>query len=265
MRKTLAIFLTMVFAAVSCSKDSSSLDVVTGEATLLKSNVVRLTGLVNEDRSDFSSYGFYYGEKKDSLKTISGSTDWGDDCFFSDTLSALKYNTTYWYTAYAKSGDNTTRGKVASFTTGPYTFEAVDLGLSVKWGNGNVGADADDCPGDYYTWADASAASASLGDGWRVPTADEFRELMSKCKWTWTTRNGRKGYTITADNGNSIFLPAGGYKQGGNTHGSTAVGWYWTSDTNAGYGLCIRMDSADTDNRINSAYNYQEMSVRAVR
>ena len=51
------------------------------------------------------------------------------------------------------------------------------------------------------------AATANWGSNWRMPTYAEQEELCFKCKWTWTTRNGVKGYKVVGPNGNSIFLP----------------------------------------------------------
>lgn len=56
------------------------------------------------------------------------------------------------------------------------------------------------------------AAHIRWGDSWRMPTIDEFRELMSSCTWTWTTINGVNGYKVTSNmpgyTDRSIFLPA---------------------------------------------------------
>ena len=41
-----------------------------------------------------------------------------------------------------------------------------------------------------------------------------MEELINKCKWEWGTYNNTKGYKVTGPNGNSIFLPAGGYRSG---------------------------------------------------
>ena len=69
------------------------------------------------------------------------------------------------------------------------------------------------------------AAAVLLGDGWRMPTADELWELRNKCTWTRVQdtigkdRNGYptiqfQGYKITSNvpgyEGQSIFLPAAG-------------------------------------------------------
>ena len=51
------------------------------------------------------------------------------------------------------------------------------------------------------------AATAKWGKNWRMPTKEEVEELINKCTWTFTRRNGYNGYKITGRNGNSIFLP----------------------------------------------------------
>ena len=56
------------------------------------------------------------------------------------------------------------------------------------------------------------AAYVNMGVEWRMPTEDEFCELISECTWTWTTQNEVNGYKVTGPNGNSIFLPAAGYR-----------------------------------------------------
>ena len=53
------------------------------------------------------------------------------------------------------------------------------------------------------------AAAVLLGDGWRMPTHEEWNELISSCTWTWTNVNEVEGYKVEG-NGNSIFLPASG-------------------------------------------------------
>lgn len=56
------------------------------------------------------------------------------------------------------------------------------------------------------------AASVILKGKWRMPTYEEMNDLKNKCTWSWTTRNGVNGCLLTGPSGNSIFLPAGGYK-----------------------------------------------------
>lgn len=127
--------------------------------------------------------------------------------------------------------------------TAPEHVEAVDLGLSVKWATCNVGAKAPEEAGAYlawgektekseYSWAtyfdtdceaalqgisgmpDYDVAAAEWGGDWRMPTLAEMQELCDCCLWEWTEQNGQKGCNVTGPNGQSIFVPAAGTKQG---------------------------------------------------
>lgn len=76
------------------------------------------------------------------------------------------------------------------------------------------------------------AARAKLGGKWRMPTFDEWKALESKCKWTWIKNykgTGVNGYVVTSSNGNSIFLPAAGRRQGVNLYYAGSYGSYWSS------------------------------------
>lgn len=134
----------------------------------------------------------------------------------------------------------------------------VDLGLSVLWATVNMGADIPSDYGDYYQWGATTSppdnnytasncetygktigdikgdslydvASAEWGAGWRLPTKAEMEELGNKCIWTWTTQGGHKGYKVTGANGNSIFLPAAGYRDGTSLCDAGSYGYYWSS------------------------------------
>ena len=134
--------------------------------------------------------------------------------------------------------------------------EYVDLGLSVKWATCNVGANKPEDYGNYYAWGETStkssytesnsktygkqmndikgnsqydAARANWGGTWRLPTKAELEELENKCTWTWTTQNGVKGCKVTGPNGNSIFLPAAGDRDGPSLYNAGGSGDYWSS------------------------------------
>ena len=77
------------------------------------------------------------------------------------------------------------------------------------------------------------AARVNWGGNWRMPTYDEFLELREKCTWKWTTQNGVKGYMIT-NNGNSIFLPAAGYRYESSLINAGSLGYYWSSSLETG-------------------------------
>jgi hypothetical protein len=72
-------------------------------------------------------------------------------------------------------------------------------------------------------------AHVKWGGSWRMPTKAEQDELHNNCTWTWTTQNGVNGYSVTGPNGNSIFLPAAGYRFGTEACKRGSDGCYWSS------------------------------------
>ncbi|MBR0333702.1 MAG: InlB B-repeat-containing protein, partial [Bacteroidales bacterium] len=85
---------------------------------------------------------------------------------------------------------------------------------------------------DNKTTLDLSddAARANWGGSWRMPTKAEQDELQDNCIWTWTTQNGVNGCKVTSKtNGNSIFLPAAGYRGSASVLNGGSDGLYWSS------------------------------------
>lgn len=75
-------------------------------------------------------------------------------------------------------------------------------------------------------------AHVKLGGSWRMPTEKECSELKTNCVWKWVTNyngTGMNGRLVTGPNGNSIFLPAAGYRQDTNLHHVGYCGPYWSS------------------------------------
>ena len=79
------------------------------------------------------------------------------------------------------------------------------------------------------------AATVNWGGAWRMPTDAELTELREKCKWTWTSQNDVNGYKVVGPNGNSIFLPAAGYKDGESLLITRSFGNYWSSSLYPNY------------------------------
>lgn len=151
---------------------------------------------------------------------------------------------------------------------------AIDLGLSVKWARINVGANAPEESGNYYAWGETNikdtytagnsttygkkipndisgtsndAARVNWGGQWRMPTDSEIKELIVNCSWEWTNLNGRNGYKVTGPNGNSIFIPAVGFKRGNELFNEES-GFYFSStphvsNNNSAYNL--NLDNID--------------------
>ena len=77
-------------------------------------------------------------------------------------------------------------------------------------------------------------ASKELGGDWRIPTIEEWTELLNNCDWTWITLKGVGGYKVSGNKDNYtdnwIFLPAAGYRYfstGPSVLGTD--GYYWSS------------------------------------
>ena len=63
-----------------------------------------------------------------------------------------------------------------------------------------------------------------------MPTTAEFEELLNDCARTPEIINGKYGWRLTSTkNGNSIFLPAAGYRSGGRLINDGYDGSYWSS------------------------------------
>lgn len=163
----------------------------------------------------------------------------------------------------------------AAVSSGPVTGEVeghrwVDLGLSVKWAECNVGASVPGDFGTYFAWAEVSkkkyytwenlkywdastqlfskygtvdgkmelelsddAAHARWGGTWRMPTFEEIKELREKCTWEWSSQNSRAGYRVTSKvNGASIFLPTPGCRSENKRFSADTYGYYWSSSLN---------------------------------
>lgn len=79
------------------------------------------------------------------------------------------------------------------------------------------------------------AAHQNWGDKWRTPTYAEWQELRTQCTWKWTDNYNStniKGYTVTATNGNTIFLPVTGFGYADQAQ-QTDEGYYWSSSLHA--------------------------------
>ncbi|MCR5659885.1 MAG: DUF1566 domain-containing protein [Bacteroidales bacterium] len=108
-------------------------------------------------------------------------------------------------------------------------------------------------------------ATASWGNDWRMPTKEEFEELYNNTTVTWTTQNGVNGHLFTASNGNSLFLPAAGYRNESSL-GAGSYGGYWSSSLNTNYPNNAWGFYFSSGNYY-MGYNYRDygQSIRAVR
>lgn len=75
------------------------------------------------------------------------------------------------------------------------------------------------------------AATVLWGSEWRMPSKKQIEELVNEeyTRTEWTSKNGVNGLIVTSrQNGNSIFLPAGGDRAGWIEEGIGQYGNYWS-------------------------------------
>lgn len=111
------------------------------------------------------------------------------------------------------------------------------------------------------------AARQNWGGSWRMPTVEELKELREECVWTWTTQGGQNGYRVTSKtNGNSIFLPAAGYRSGNVLYEAGTIGYYWSPSINTvnSYNAWNVRFTSDGVYRSDSYRRYLGFSVRPV-
>lgn len=72
------------------------------------------------------------------------------------------------------------------------------------------------------------AATANWGDEWQMPSSEQIEELLNNTTTTWTTKGDVYGRLCTSSNGNSIFLPAAGYRVLTELDGAGIIGSYWS-------------------------------------
>lgn len=151
----------------------------------------------------------------------------------------------------------------------PVLPDFVDLGLSVKWGTYNIGASKPEEYGRYFAWGDVSgqiwngkewseggfetfpayaldenynlkpeydAAHVNIGGNWRMPSYEEFREMLENTTSNWTDDYEGTGvagqiFTSTKEGfeDKSIFFPAAGYGVFYFQYGEGTCARYWTS------------------------------------
>lgn len=171
-------------------------------------------------------------------------------------------NTTEKETHSVKSHNN---GQLTGTING---HEWIDLGLpsGLKWATCNVGASLPEELGDYYSWGETEpkseytsinsltnkvsyrklrnsgiidnsgiltkehdVASVNWGEPWRMPTIEDFSELIDECTWNFASFNGVNGYLVTGPNNKNIFLPAAGFIQNTTEVNIGDFGDYWSS------------------------------------
>lgn len=104
------------------------------------------------------------------------------------------------------------------------------------------------------------------GGEWRMPTLDEWKELIDNCKSYAVTLNGVAGRAFLGSNGNIIFVGAPGYISSNSKSGENSTGEYWTSSQNSEtYAHYARISTtANVTPSLERQYKYYGCSIRPV-
>jgi len=113
-------------------------------------------------------------------------------------------------------------------------------------------------------------ATVLWGGSWRMPDKADLEFLLNStyCTAIWTTQSGVKGFLITGKGdylGNSIFLPAAGYGNGGSVDGPGRYGRYWSrSRLEVDADLALYLDFRESGQGVYGDDRYYGYSVRPV-
>ena len=126
-----------------------------------------------------------------------------------------------------------------------------------KWSNGTYNSLTKYCIDSRYGTVDNKtileieddAASQIWGGYWRMPTGDEFDELLTNCDWIWTN----VGFEVVSKiNGNSIFIPSAEY-----------CAKYWGAE-NSTYNEAIILYVSERYHEIDTESRYKAELIRPV-
>ena len=219
--------------------------------SLTESQMVRIGELLNLSKIVIGDVNIVLGQYNVDVRVISVE---------SGTIAATE-GATFAGSSYLEGMKNLAQklaGQIAideNSSSNDIETDYVDLGLpsGTLWKSKNEVKDNKDM---YYTHDEAVMA---FGD--KLPTREQFEELKGFCTWEW---NG-KGYIVKGDNGNSITLPAVGYRSGGGSVNYVgSYGYYWSStryDSDETYCLYFYADYKEMSNYYNSRCH----SVRLVK
>lgn len=172
MRKHLALILITLLplAAVSCQKDEGKQEQPkTQGAPVLNSMDLAVSATDVLCFTDWDKNGQFIIKCGVNISTSEAGlsdrevkTALGNEVLLCD----LKPSTQYYIQAYATNSKGTTKSEIKAVTTkSAREKKAVDLGLSVKWADMNLGARAPEDFGFYYFWGDTQGHSGDIADG----------------------------------------------------------------------------------------------------
>ena len=129
---------------------------------------------------------------------------------------------------------------------------------------------------DYsYLQAEDDAAQVNWGGDWRMPTKEDWQELLDNCitmpvySSDGTSVNGL-WFGSESDPTKGIFLPASGLKNDESLQGVGTNGYYWSSDLNTetpgqAYQMNFTVGRASATHKVEARARYTGCAVRPVK
>lgn len=252
------------YIQVDCASPAFNYTINAGDSPIIESQIYALSGsnlicginidlFVTYNTSNYKEVSKTINVKRNNAKTITinkGSTTPSDSfnghAYVDLGLTTDEGKTLYWATCNVGADKPEDYGLYFAWgETEGYTKDTSD-GHLFKWVNykycdGTQNTMTKYCTNARYGQVDNKtvlellddAAHVNWGGQWRMPTNEEMGKLCKNCTWTWNDE--KKGFKIVGTNGNSIFIPAAGYRGGTNKIGDEGeFGYYWTSSLSSG-------------------------------
>ena len=227
--KRFLLFVSMLFISfgvlTQCADPASS---SSSTSTSTRSSVETVSGYLHVFPNEL---GVFQSEPSNVIANINAQKMHGYNDWRLPTNEELSLFLANGYLSGAQyMSKEKTSGMVLLVTTGKSV--AVDLGLpsGTLWYAKNEG-------GDYarYTYDEAVSKFGN-----KLPSNEQFQELMDRCIWKWTG----SGCKVVGPNGNSIYFPAAGDRScRGSVSRVGSSGHYWSSTPRSGFAYCLDINS----------------------
>lgn len=236
--------------SASSDEMQNSLDAAKKEIESLKKQLENCSGNANEAEK-YKGYGHV------DLGLTSGNI-WSTANLGADDESA--------YGGYFAWGEMEPKTNTSDFTKSDYRFWDTNNKMYTKY-----------CEDDMVNFLQPTddPVRTMMGGTWRMPTVEDFQELIDECSWKWVKDGDKVGALATGPNGNTIFFPVAGHLVSGSSSTNLyigAFGYFWTKNLSYGGETYARIMRIGTDilsyaNKkplMQNEQRYNGISIRAV-